>query len=284
MSWKIRAIAVCLYVLTAGYGDQAWAQFGELPPDAVSHSEMDRSSELVLWLMFDPTLVQDQVPEGLRLLTLEELAARVPEIADHLKSHPQHRGWAHSVFEVIGTEGMRIDGRSAEFGPRGGLALWYAYAARTDDKDPRPRGGQTLNLETWISDHRLAASLREKGYSWKPATVELWPDDQGTMHGRLQAAGIEVVGTCRLEGAPEELQVDDSPSYLTFWNPRSEAGCFEIVTSYGHREQRCAAEWKVAGEHLLARAFRERAEGNDRISGTYYERDFFVLGGLYGRQ
>jgi hypothetical protein len=259
----------------------ALAQFGELPTSAVSRSETGRSDEIVLLLVFDPALVKDQLPDGLRLRTLEEYATRDPSVADYLRAHPERGNWARGYFEIIRSESYQVDNRSARFGKRGGMAVWYAYAVRTDSSDQRPHGGNLLALGYWLSDAKLAKYMRAKGYPVS-AAVEFW-QDKDRLRGHLKADDLEISGTCQPQGKPEKVSLP-SPAYLTIWTPRPIAGTFEILTGYGSLNQGCAAvEWQARGRHPLARIFLSRGTEETPVSDTEYESGYVLRSALYQR-
>lgn len=264
----------------------ARAQFGQLPSGAVSSSSMGLADEIVLYLTFDPAITQDLLPPGIRFRTLEEIARRPDSaaIAEHLRRHPEHKGWAYSFVEIIHPASLEYDGYKARLGARGGMAVWYAYAARTDTSDTRPKGSQLAALGTWLSDKRLVKQMRAKGYPAEYAKIEFRRDRSGVVRGRLKTGGLEVRGRCRLEGEPYTPDFGTPPFMQTLWTPRALGQTFEIVTFYGHAQQKCGApEWEMSGTDLLANAFRHRATGGTEISGTDYYAHYVLRGALYRR-
>lgn len=261
------------------------AQFGVLPSGAVSVSRMGPADEILLYLMFDPAIAQDLLPEGLRFLTLEEFANRGDSsMADYLRSHPEHKDWARSYFEIIRTPNLEYDGYKAQLKRRGGMAIWYANVVRTDLSDIRPKGWQSLALGTWVSDKKLVEHMRTKGYPVEYARIEYWQDGSGTIRGKLKTNDLRVGGQCKLAGSPKPADLGEPPTFQTVWTPGTVARTFEVVTFYGHLRQDCsAADWQIDGEHRLAKAFRKRAMGGLEISGTEYYSNYVLSGGLYRR-
>jgi hypothetical protein len=278
-----RLLLAAFLIITLKCGLTSGQQFGELPPGAVSTTEQGLSSELVVYIIFDPAQFKEQLPDGLRLRTLREYAARDPAVAEYLKTHPEQGEWARSYFEIIHADSYRVDNRSARFGKRGAMAVWYAYLARPEKSDERARGGQLIALGSWISDSRLARYMREKGYPVSAADVKFWRDAKG-LHGRLKGRGFEIGATCRPEGAAEKVPLP-TPAYLTVWTPRSVAPTFELLTGYGNVNQNCAGvEWKAKGNHPFIRAFLSRAQGGEDISGTSYQYGYVLRTALYRRK
>jgi hypothetical protein len=258
-------------------------QFGELPAGALSTTEQGLSSELVVFVVFDPAAYQGQLPDGLRFRTLEEYATRDPEVAQYLQAHPEHKNWARGYFELIHADSYSVDLQQARFGKRGAIAVWYAYLARPETNDPRAKGGQFVALASWISDQKLARRMREKGFPMSEGDVIFWRDSKGT-HGRLKGRGFEVSGTCRPVGEPEKIELP-TPAYLTVWSPRAAVQTFELLTGYGSTRQNCeGVEWKAKGDHPFVRAFLSRAQGGAEISGTSYEYGYVLRTALYQRK
>lgn len=258
------------------------AEFGKLPPGALVSDQMGKTSEIVLYLVFDPSLIQEKIPNNIRLLLLAEMAKNDREIDSYLQTHPEHKNWAWSFFEIIGTESLVIDNRTADFGQQGGMAVWYGLAEQKQPADPRARGTQMLVLGTWLSDTALASYVRRKGMPWENGEIKYWKDQEGVIHGHLNTKNIEVRVICRLRGKPYKPEIK-LPAYQTFWSPLPYPNTFEVVTFYGHRVQNCTAEWTFKGSHSLVRAYDSRATGGLFISGTEYAWDYVLQGALYKR-
>lgn len=277
-------IAICAWLLFQA--DTALAQFGELPRGAVSASRMGAANEIVLYVAFDPAVVPDLVPAGLRLRTLEEVAARAhAAVADYLRSHPEHGGWAASVVEIIRTESLEYDGYTARPGERGGMAVWYAFAARVDSSDPGPKGAQMSALGTWLSDRKLVQRMRAKGYPAEYASIEYRRDRSGIVRGELKTEGLRIRGRCRPAGNLHKPDWGEPTIFQTIRPPHPLAETFEVITYCGHLHQDCrTAVWQFEGGHPLVRAFRGRAEGGLEVSGIEYYSNYVLRGGLYRRQ
>lgn len=282
MMRRFQCSLVGVFALLACGLAAAAQQFGELPAGALATTEQGLSSELVVYVTFDPAAHKDQLPDGLRFRTLQEYATRDAEVAEYLRTHPEQGSWARGYFEIIHADSYSVDGRRALFGKRGGIAVWYAYLARPETNDPRARGGQLIALGTWISDSKLARHMREKGFPVDAADVSFWHDSKGT-HGRLKGRGFEITGTCRPIGTAEKVELP-TPAYLTVWSPRASVQTFELLTGYGNMDQNCeGAEWKARGDHPFVRAFLSRAQGGEEISGTSYEYGYVLHTALYRR-
>lgn len=277
------------FISLAGFfapAKSAQAQFGELPPFPVSSSKMGSANEIVLNFAFDPATVQGMAPNGLRLRTLEEVEKRLnsPELSEFLKHHPEYRDWAYGYIEIIHPQSLEYDGFAAKLGERGGMAIWYAYAGRTDQSDTRPRGYQLLSLGTWLSDRKLVALMRSKGYPAEYAEIELREERSGVVRGRLKTADLEIRGQCRLVGDAFEPDFGKPPFLQTIWTPRAVDPTFEVITFFGHVQRKATeAGWKISGKHPLVEAFRRRIQGDEGVGGTEYFANYSLRGALFRR-
>ena len=221
-------------------------------------------------MAFDPALVKDQLPEGIRFRTLREYAAHSSSVVGYLRKYPGRSDWARGYVEIMRSDNYLVDGRHARFGVRGGMAVWYAYVERAQTSDERPRGDNVLALGSWISDSTLARYMRRKGFPVRTAEIEFWRDSK-SIDGRMKEQGLEISGTCQPQGEPEKLELP-TPAYVTVWTPRTVARTFEMLTGYGIRKQVCSAVgWKAEGGDLLVAAFFSRPMDVEETGVAVYE-------------
>lgn len=270
--------------LAAGLVPARAAELGALPEGAVSHSRMGPADEIITYVVFDPAPFRSRLPAGTDFLTLQQMADRDADIAAHLKAHPEHSGWAWSFFEIIGVRAMAYDGVKARLGPHGGMAVWYPSLRRTDRSDTRPKGHNELALGTWVSDPRLAAHMRARGYPADFGRVR-FSSGATRLTARLDAPGLRIEAGCRLEGPSFVPDWGQAPfSYETIWTPSDRASTFEVVSWGGHRSRNCAASgWRVAGPHAFAAAMLARPHGGGGVSGTEAAFGYQLRGALYRR-
>lgn len=255
------------------------AEFGKLPAGAIARSEMGKTCEIILMLVFDPGIIIEKVPKNIRILTLEEMAKSGNEIDKYLKSHPEHKKWAYSYFEIIGTESLNIDDRTASFTGKGGMAVWYVPAEQRDHKDPRALGYQMIAMGTWLSDHTLAAYCRSKGWPWENGEIKYWEDESGLIHGHLKASDLDIKVTCKRQ-KPIKYQ-PEYPAYQTYWSPLPYTKTFEVVTYHGHQASTCSAQWHFKGSHPLIKAYQSQAKERALINNTEYAWDYVLKSALY---
>lgn len=259
-------------------------ELGELPPGAVSHSQMHGASEVLTYVIFDPAPFRARLPAGTDFVTLKQVAARSPDVAAYLQDHPERETWAWSVFEIIGVKSMAYDGLAARLGPNGGMAVWYPAIRRLDHADARAKGYNELALGAWVSDRRLAAHMRARGYPIDYGRIRFGYDGKG-LSAALQAPGLKVGVSCRFSGPRFTPDWGRSPyTYQTLWTPPDRADTFEVVVWGGHQDRACSgASWRAAGSHPFAVAFRDRPLGGEYVSNTEAAFDYELKGGLYRR-
>lgn len=263
----------------------AGTELGALPDGAVATSSAGPADELIGVLLFDPRLVADRVPAGVRLATLAEKARTWPRLATYLETHPERRGWAWSIYEIIGIRAATYDAVSAHFdGGHGGMAVWYPAVTRTDDSDPRPTGDQNLALGSWLSDPDLAAYMRSRGFPAQDADVR-FASDADSASGDLVTTDLSIHGECRLEGPPFVPNWGkDRFSFETMWTPAGEGDTYEIVTWAGHRSRHCReAQWRVTGNHPFARLFNDPALADHDFVPTEFAYGYTLRSALYLR-
>jgi hypothetical protein len=212
------------------------------------------------------------------------LARHNADVAAYVQEHPERAGWAWSYFEIIGLKEMAYDGMKARLGRNGGMAVWYASLRRIDRSDPRPKGYNDLALGTWLSDPRLAAHMRSRGYPVEAARISFRRTERDA-HGSLQANGLTVEAGCTLKGEAHTPEWGEAPySYQTVWTPRTIAPTFEVVSWGGHQARDCERPvWRFSGPHPLAGAFRDRPIAGPRVSGAEFATGYLLHGSLYRR-
>lgn len=262
----------------------AGERMGPLPSGAIARSVAGPSDELVGYLAFDPRLVADKLPRGARFATLQDKAAHWKSLAAYLEHHPERRDWAWSYYEIILLRAARYDRVAGRFGDGGGMAVWYAELAPVDAADPRPHGEQSLALGSWLSDPKLVAYMRGRGFPADDAAIA-FHRDHDTARATMTRADLTIEGRCRLEGLAFVPDWAREPlSYQTFWTP-GDAGTFEVVTWTGHQSIKCAdPQWTVSGDHPFAKAFNDPALGDPAIYPTDFNFGYSLRSGLYRRK
>lgn len=275
-----RVIGSAVVVLFAACAHRGPSSLGPLPPGAISHSEAGPTAEVILYIAVDPAVLRERVPAGLRLRTLKERAERDPDVAAYLEERPEHATWASSFFEIIRSDYLEYDG--VRSGPGTSYAVWYVYVARTDETDPQPRGGQMLELGTWMSDAKLAEHMIERGYPVEVADVQL-RRTRNRVYARLSAGDLRVIAEGEVYGRPRKAWWPE-PAWQTIWSRPELTTAYEIITFRGHKILDARIDWQMEGEHLLAEAFRARLGSGSHVGSTEYAYDYILRGGLYARR
>ncbi len=276
------ALGAMLFIDVAAAG----TELGTLPPQQLAQSTAGPADELIGFLLFDPSRIQDRIPRGMRLRTLEEKSRDWPRLAAYLEAHPDRRGWAWSVYEVIGIHAARYDSLDARFDSgRGGMAVWYPEVTAIGEADPRALGEQILALGSWVSDPALVDYMRSRSFPATPARLTFeWNESRAD--GALEADGLTIRGHCRLEGPSFVPWWGKDPhSFQTMWTPAGEGDTFEVVTWAGHRSRKCRdADWRVSGTHPFAMLFNDPKAGDPAFLPTEFAYGYLLKSGLYPRQ
>jgi hypothetical protein len=209
--------------------------------------------EIVAYVLFDPSSVEDRLPSSQRFITVGELAGRgVDWASTHLANEPDHVNWGISFIEMVRADVFTIDGRDPDWPANGAVALW---AARVTPSDPRMAVGSgkpLLMLDFWLSDARYIAYMAERGYFGSYGDVRLYRDSSGTWVGSLVADDLSVRAACR----PFGPTVGGEGSFVrqVLIPPRTSHSARMVqVNLSGHRIQECdsGSTWEFAGTHPL---------------------------------
>ncbi|MDQ0462614.1 hypothetical protein QO010_000362 [Caulobacter ginsengisoli] len=279
---RLLITAALLAAAPAAQSPAAQSPAAQLPDGAISRSRMGPASEVVLFFIFDPAGMQDRLPPGVRFRTIDEIAARDPEAAAYLRAHPERGGWVRSFFEIIASP-MDYDGVRDRHGADGIMAVWYAWATPTAATiDPRLKGGRLVALESWVSEPKLAGAMRARGYPADPARIRLLRGPGGRLSASLQAPGVTVRVTCRLDGQPERPDWSARVSYQTIFSPAGGAPTFEVVGFSGHVQEQCRAPtWTMTGAGRLPTTYRALAALGQPVGETEFDYGYRLDGGLY---
>ena len=177
-------------LLVIGARSAAVAQ--QLPPGGTTSWEIREPEEIVTFVLFDPKAPGVSLPAGLRFVSAQD--AKMPEIQEYLKEHPEHADWAFSFIEITRQKAFLIDGRAPALPENGGIGLWFApvdpsQLAEEISKDVfdniiAPSLGAVLGLGFWIPDREYVAYMRARGHHAEYGLVTLAKDSTGRVSGR----------------------------------------------------------------------------------------------------
>jgi len=91
-----------------------------LPPGGTTSWEIQKPEEIVTFVLFDPKSRGVSLPTGLRFVSARD--AKLPEIQEYVKQHPEPAEWAFSFIEITRQKAFLLDGRAPAL-PRTGYRI-----------------------------------------------------------------------------------------------------------------------------------------------------------------
>jgi hypothetical protein len=159
----------------------------QLPAGATTSWEIQAPEEIVTFVLFDPKAPGVSLPAGLRFVSARD--ARMPEVQEYVKQHPDHAEWAFSFIEITRQKAFLIDGKGPTLPENGGIGLWFApvdpsQLAEEITKDRfdsiiAPSLGAVLGLGIWIPDREYVTYMRARGHHAEYGLVTLVKDVRG---------------------------------------------------------------------------------------------------------
>lgn len=254
---------------------KSFSQVPSLPDGAQTHWIVDQPEEIVSWVLFNPSTVENRLPSTLRFITVEEIASTGIEWAvDYLSKNPDQKTWGISFLEIVKTGTFTIDGDAPEWPDDGGAALWFARVAPVTPSVDLGEGNPFLALEFWIPDSSFAVRMRKKGHYATFGNVQLYQDADEWWQGTIEVDDLKVVAKCNptgpVSGGPQ------SAGMQAIIPPKSSKVNYIVRVAFtGHRIQYCkdSSTWTINGSHPLSNGvFLEPFEfqfGYDMIGGAY---------------
>jgi hypothetical protein len=234
----------------------AWTQ--SLPPGGTTAWEIGGSEEIVTFLVFDPKAAGVRLPAGLRFIPAR--AARMPEVQEHLKQHPEHAEWAFSFVEITRQKVFLLDGKAPTLPENGGVGLWLApvdpaalageVPQDAFDRIVAPSLGSVLALAIWVPDRDYVAYMRDRGHTAEFGHVTLAGDATSGFRGEIRLDDLRVRATATPRG--EAQQDPDSGTQILF-APGEKVVHVVVIAGSGGRHRACGAEWSKDGAHPLSR-------------------------------
>jgi hypothetical protein len=225
------------------------AQVPTLPEGAQTRWVITGNEEITVQLLFDTAGVADRLPDGLRFVTLTDVASRLPAAQDYLAAHPEHAQYGVSFLEIASGD-FSIDGRKPQWPKNGANALWFAQVTSTGQKDERVRGPEHLSLLLLVPDRDYAKYMNTRGHYGQYGDVTLHRDKAGVRHGTIKTADLQVEAACTPTG---ELRTRGL-IYQTIYPPRETVNAFLVLAVNGLRDGECRGTWKISGTHPLCKA------------------------------
>ncbi|HKK61435.1 MAG TPA: hypothetical protein VJ951_02675 [Bacteroidales bacterium] len=233
---------------------ESFSQVPSLPDGAQTHWIVDQPKEIVSWILFDPTTVENRLPSTLQFTTVGELASTgIGWAVDYLSENPDKKTWGISFLEIIKTGTFTIDGVAPEWPEKGAAALWFARVTPANPQDDPKPGGSYLALNFWIPDSLFAVTMREKGHYATFGNVTLYQNEDGWWKGVIDTDDLNVVGNCL---PTEPIYGGSQSAGMQKIFPPNASGVSAVVriAFAGHRIQYCkdSSTWTINGSHALS--------------------------------
>jgi hypothetical protein len=230
----------------------------QLPPGGTSSWKLGAPEEIVTFLLFDPQSPGVSVPAGLRFVPAKD--APMPEIQEYVKAHPEHAGWAFSVFEITRQKEFLIDGKAPTMPEQGGIGLWIAPVDTSGlaeeipkdafDRIVSPALGAVLVLGLWVPDRAHVAYMRERGHHAEYGEVRLRGDGTAGFRGEIRLDDLHVRASVTPRG--EGRQDPESGTQVLFV-PGTRVEHAFVLSGSGGTHRACDGDWSKEGNHLLTR-------------------------------
>jgi len=230
----------------------------QLPPGGMTSWEIQEPEEIVTFVLFDPKSPGVSLPTGLRFVSARD--AKMPEIQEYVKQHPEHAEWAFSFIEITRQKAFLLDGRAPALPKNGGIGLWFApvdpsQLAKEIRKDAfdsiiAPSLGAVLGLGIWIPDREYVAYMRARGHHAEYGLVTLVKDRTGAFQGTIQLDNLHVRSSATPHG---DVQEDPASGTQVLFAPGDKVVHAIVVAGSNARHRACDAVWSKKGKHPLSR-------------------------------
>jgi hypothetical protein len=234
------------------------AEAQQLPTGGTTSWEIDGPEEIVTFVLFDPKIPGVSLPAGLRFVLARE--ARMPEIQEHVKQHPEHANWAFSFVEITRSKKFVIDGKGPTLPKDGGIGLWFAPVDHSQlaaeipkdkfDSIVAPSLGSVLGLGFWIPDQEYVAYMRARGHYAEYGMVTFTKDATGAYRGEIRLHDLHIRAVALPRG---EVRKDEESGTQVLFAPGEKVVRAVVIAGANARHMDCKAEWSREGSHALSR-------------------------------
>jgi hypothetical protein len=230
----------------------------QLPPGGTTSWEIQEPEEIVTFVLFDPKVPGLSLPAGLRFVSARD--ARMPEVQQYLKEHPDQMEWAFSFVEITRQKAFLIDGKAPVLPKNGGIGLWFAPVDPSGlaedigkykfDTIIAPSLGSVLGLGIWIPDRKYVAYMRALGHYAEYGMVKLVKDTTGRFQGEIRLESLHVKTSATPHG---DVREDAASGTQVLFAPGDKVMHAVVVAGSTARHRACSAEWSKSGNHPLSR-------------------------------
>jgi hypothetical protein len=237
----------------------SFAEAQQLPPGGATSWEIQGPEEIVTFVLFDPKKPGVALPDGLRFVSARD--AKMPEVQEYLKQHPDHADWAFSIIEITRQKAFLLDGKAPTLPENAGIGLWLApvdpsrlteeIGKAKFDSIIAPSLGAVLGLGIWIPDREYVAYMRSRGHHAEYGMVTLVKDKTGVFRGEIRLDDLHVQGSATPHGKVRE---DPASGTQVLFAPGETVVHAVVIAGSNARHRTCSADWSKKGDHPLARA------------------------------
>jgi hypothetical protein len=229
-----------------------------LPSGGTTTWEIQEPEEIVTFVLFDPRSPGVSLPTGLRLVFARD--AKMPEVQEYLKQHPDHAEWAFSIIEITRQKAFLIDGKGPTFPEGGGIGLWLAPVDPSQlaghiekemfDTIIAPSQDAGLTLGIWVPDREYVAYMRARGHHAEYGMVTLVKGSNGLYRGEIRLDNLYIRSSATPHG---DVREDPTAGSQVLFAPGETALDAIVIAGSNARHQVCTADWSKEGDHPLAR-------------------------------
>ncbi|NQU66374.1 MAG: hypothetical protein HQ510_00390 [Candidatus Marinimicrobia bacterium] len=273
----MRAFLLLAFITFATMATKASSDVHMFPDGSATQWIVELPQEIVGYVLFDCSTVENRISPLLRFITVGELATKgIQWASDYLAEEPAHKDWGISFIEIVKMGIFTIDDHSPEWPINGAAALWMARVASSDSTVNLDPGLSLQVLEFWIPDIQYVTYMLKRGYYASYGDVTLQEDKNGTWRGRIDVEGLHAEAHCTPTGPI--IGGAGSSGQQSLFPPRfsTETGVVRVSLN-GHRIQDCNEEslWQFSGDHALANGI--------LVGSSTYQFGYNLLGGVIFR-
>jgi hypothetical protein len=266
-------------VLAAALSGCAAVTYGDLPPDAISYSEIgDVAAEICGDYLLDLSLVTSRLPARYRLMGASEVAVQDSVVATLVAQHPEHAARAVGTLCFVSAKVWTVDGVPVY--PSGNVRMAFWWARVTGPSDENMRGPvEWLQLASWYSND-ITEKSRILAYDPMAQFTDVEVSSVAPMVWRLRlrlptetiSAEVRTSGPRIKRDAPE-------PGFVSLPLSGDSAAYFSVFTYYGHHRRNAEGQWHAEGSGTFSDGVRLSAK--DSVFGSLFQDGWQTRAGLY---
>jgi len=232
---------------------------------------MSDPSEVVTYLLFDTSLVNNLLPRYLNFVTVKDIANKgVSWAINHLKSNPNHKNMGISFLEIVNSTFFEIEGENLEFGSSKAIGIWFARVEV--NRMIKTKGTKYLSLEFLVPDMKFCKYMSSKGYYSEYADVSLVNNEDNNWIGKIVKDNLNI--TVNFNRKNNFINSGSYSNQTIFYSKKQKLNKYTIVSFKGHRIFDCSnVKWTIKGKHPLSESI--------IIGETTFQTDYELIGSQY---